>query len=134
MRVDGACHCGAIAFTAEIDPDRVTICHCTDCQRLTGTAYRISVSTRRVDFALLRGQPQSYVKVAESGNRREQAFCSTCGTPLWSADADNEESPLGLRVGTFAQRTMLAPARQIWCGSALPWSQDLRALPKSPAE
>jgi hypothetical protein len=134
VKVDGTCHCEAIAFTAEIDPDRVTICHCTDCQRLTGTAYRISVSTRRADFALLRGRPQRYLKMAESGNRREQAFCAACGSPLWSADADNADSTLGLRVGTLAQRAELAPSRQIWCGSALPWSQDLRGLPKSPAE
>jgi len=38
MRVDGACHCGAIAFTAEADPARVSVCHCVDCQVLTGSA------------------------------------------------------------------------------------------------
>ena len=38
MKVDGGCHCGSITFEAEIDPDAVGICHCTDCQRLSGTA------------------------------------------------------------------------------------------------
>jgi hypothetical protein len=39
MKIDGGCHCGAIAYEAEVDPDRVGICHCTDCQQLTGTAF-----------------------------------------------------------------------------------------------
>ena len=39
MRVDGACHCGAIRFEADLDPGKVGVCHCTDCQTLTGTAF-----------------------------------------------------------------------------------------------
>ena len=42
MKIDGACHCGAIAYQAEIDPQRVRLCHCTDCQVLTGSAFRFT--------------------------------------------------------------------------------------------
>ena len=45
MKVDGACHCGFIKIEAEVDPQKVTICHCTDCQSGTGSAFRISVPT-----------------------------------------------------------------------------------------
>lgn len=41
MKVTGQCHCGAIGYEAEIDPARVSACHCTDCQRLSGSAYRV---------------------------------------------------------------------------------------------
>ena len=41
--VSGSCHCGAIAYRARIDPNAVQICHCRDCQRLTGTAFRTAV-------------------------------------------------------------------------------------------
>jgi hypothetical protein len=37
MEIDGGCHCGQVSYRAEIDPDRVSICHCTDCQTLTGS-------------------------------------------------------------------------------------------------
>jgi len=47
MDVQGSCHCGRIRYDAVVDPERVTICHCTDCQALTGTAYRVSVPTAR---------------------------------------------------------------------------------------
>ena len=43
MKIDGCCHCGAIAYEAEHDPETVGICHCADCQQLTGTAFRVSV-------------------------------------------------------------------------------------------
>ena len=40
MKIDGGCHCGYIAYEAEVDPDKVRICHCTDCQTLSGSAFR----------------------------------------------------------------------------------------------
>ena len=43
MKIDGKCHCGNITFVAETDPGQVIICHCTDCQTLTGTPYRVVV-------------------------------------------------------------------------------------------
>ena len=43
MKVTGRCHCGQISFEAEIDPAQVRICHCADCQTLTGTAFRTTV-------------------------------------------------------------------------------------------
>ena len=46
MKVEGGCHCGAIAFEAEVHPDNVSICHCTDCQTLSGAPYRASVAVK----------------------------------------------------------------------------------------
>jgi hypothetical protein len=43
MHIDGQCHCGRVTYQAEIDPERVSICHCTDCQALTGSPYRVTV-------------------------------------------------------------------------------------------
>ncbi|MDP9109023.1 MAG: hypothetical protein M3N23_08120 [Pseudomonadota bacterium] len=43
MDVTGSCHCGAVAYRAQVDAQQVTLCHCTDCQKLTGSAYRVSV-------------------------------------------------------------------------------------------
>jgi hypothetical protein len=43
MKIDGGCHCGYITFEAEADPEKTTICHCTDCQHLSGSAFRTVV-------------------------------------------------------------------------------------------
>ena len=75
MKIDGGCHCGNITYTAEIDPENVGICHCTDCQTLSGTAFRTSVRANKETFHLAGGQPKIYVKTAESGAKRAQAFC-----------------------------------------------------------
>lgn len=129
MQVHGACHCGAIAFEAEVDPGAVTLCHCTACQTLSGTAYRTSAAATGASLHLLRGTPRTYVKIADSGNRRAQVFCGDCGTPLWAhADVPAPER-VNLRVGCLAEREALVPSRRIWCRSALPWSETLAGLP-----
>ena len=66
MKIDGGCHCGYITYVAEIDPDKVGICHCTDCQTLSGSAFRTSVPAARDAFSLRTGQPKIYVKTAEA--------------------------------------------------------------------
>lgn len=122
MKIDGGCHCGAITYEAEVDPDKVTVCHCTDCQTLSGSAFRVVVLTDR--FRLLGGEPKIYVKTGESGRKRVQSFCANCGTPIYSADAAAPEI-YSIRLGTVRQRAELPPKVQIWCRSALPWTMNL---------
>jgi hypothetical protein len=130
MKVTGHCHCGNISFEAEIDPAEVRICHCTDCQNLTGTAFRSNVASLPGTFVLTSGTPKTYIKTAESGNKRAHAFCPDCGTPLYAAAPDPNPPTVGLRVGTLDQRAELRPSRQIWVRSALPWSMDLTGIPR----
>jgi len=131
MRVEGKCHCGKIAYEATVDPDTVTICHCTDCQTLTGSAYRANIPAPAESFVLLRGQPKIYIKTAESGTRRAHAFCPDCGTPIYATAVGENPPTYGLRVGTIKQRAELRPPkRQIWCRSALPWSMDIHEVEK----
>lgn len=126
MKVTGSCHCGAIAFEAEIDPTRVRICHCTDCQKLSGTAFRVTAPCPEPDFQLLRGEPKTYIKTADSGRRRQQAFCGNCGSPLFAtSDEPTGNRTLGLRVGALDQRKELAPRRQFFIRSVLPWLPTL---------
>ena len=128
MKVSGRCHCGKISFAAEIDPAQVRICHCTDCQTLSGSAFRINVASLPGTLVVRSGSPKTYIKTAESGNRRAHAFCPDCGTPLWAAAPGPDPATVGLRVGTLDQRAELKPARQGWCRSALPWSMDLSGV------
>jgi hypothetical protein len=127
MEVTGRCHCGRIQFRSRVDPRKISICHCTDCQILTGTAYRISAHTAVADYQALRGEPKTYVKTADSGAKRTQAFCPDCGTPLY-AEALENPTVRSLRVGCLDERAALPPRRQIWCRSALAWSRDLRTI------
>ena len=132
MKVTGGCHCGQITYEAEVDPRTVRVCHCTDCQKLTGTAFRAAVASLPGTFVLNSGTPKIYIKTAESGTRRAHAFCPECGTPVYATAIEPNPSIYGLRVGGIDQRLELAPpARQIWCRSALPWSMDLTDVERS---
>jgi hypothetical protein len=132
MRVDGRCHCGQITYQAEVDPEKVEVCHCTDCQTLSGSAFRVVVPAEPGSFKLLTGQPKTYVKTAESGNKRVQAFCSNCSTSLYAhalAGEPHIRPPIvGLRVGAIKQRAQLAPSAQYWTRSRLPWVAGINEL------
>ncbi len=130
MKVDGQCHCGALRYEAEVDPELVVLCHCTDCQQLSGTAFRVVAQSRPGSFRLLAGEPKLYVKTAESGRQREQAFCTNCGTQIYSAYAVAEPRAMGLRVGTLRQRDLLTPRAQLWARSAQRWTADFPNIPK----
>lgn len=130
MKVDGACLCGQITYEAEIDPDRVAVCHCKDCQVNSGTAYGVVAGVIDEQFKLLSGSLQEYEKTAESGRVRTLSFCGNCGTRIYARTKGDPSAFFGLRVGSIRQRAELVPKRQVWCNSALPWAADLSAISK----
>jgi hypothetical protein len=113
MKIDGSCHCGNIIFEAEVDPEKVLICHCTDCQTLSGTAYRTVAPVTDNLLQLLRGE------------LREQSFCPDCGSPIYAGPVEGDSGMLGIRVGAIRQRDQLAPQKQYYRDSAQQWVQDL---------
>jgi hypothetical protein len=121
MKVTGRCHCGQIAYEAEADPKAVQMCHCLDCQTLTGSAFRVMLAVPPENFRLVKGTPKIYMKVADSGSRRGHAFCGDCGAPVYRLPTDNTPT-YSLRIGGLDQRMELGPPqRQIWVKRRLPW-------------
>ncbi|HXC27165.1 MAG TPA: GFA family protein [Stellaceae bacterium] len=126
MKITGGCHCGHIKYEAEVDPATVRVCHCNDCQKLTGTAFRTNIASLPDTFRLTSGTPKTYLKTAESGNKRAHGFCPECGTPIYATSPEPNPPSYGLRVGGIDQRKQFAsPNVQIWCESAMPWSMDI---------
>ena len=79
----GGCVCGAVRFTATGEPSRVTICHCTWCQRRTGTAFGTEVVFEHHQVEVIGSQVARYRHVSdESGRWIESQFCRQCGTNL----------------------------------------------------
>jgi hypothetical protein len=130
MKIDGRCHCGRVVYEAKIDPQKVLICHCRDCQTLTGSTFRTVALTYEDTFKLLSGEPKTYVKTAESGAKRQQSFCSECGTPIYSSTVGEGPKVYAIRVGTARQRDELVPKKQLWFRSAQRWVTDLGSIPK----
>ncbi|RUT84939.1 MULTISPECIES: GFA family protein [unclassified Mesorhizobium] len=128
MRIDGGCHCGAITYEAEVDPENTGICHCTDCQQLTGTAYRVTVGAPEGHYRITKGAPKVYIKTGSSGDKRAQGFCGECGSHLYATSVGDGPKVYGIRVGTARQREQLVPRRQSWHRSALPWLPEFPGM------
>jgi len=112
MKIDGGCHCGAITYEANLNPEAVGICHCADCQALSASAFRTIGVVQAGAFRLLSGDPTIYVKTGDSGNRREQAFCKNCGSGIYAASVDNHPKVHNIRMGTVRQRAQFPPQFQ----------------------
>lgn len=131
MKIDGGCHCGYITYEAEADPEKTMVCHCTDCQTLSGSAFRSVVLTEEGSFRLRSGALKIYVKRGESGTERPQAFCPECGTPVYSSTVGEGPKVHSIRLGTVRQRDRFVPKRQLWFRSAQAWVTGLDSIPKT---
>ena len=132
MKIDGACACGTIRIEGEADPEKAQICHCTDCQTGTGSAFRVSIPVTGATFKMT-GQPTNFLKTtADSGRPRLQAFCPKCGSPIYSTTpGDGPQASYMVRVGILRQRDQFIPRRQNWFRSAQSWVTSLGAVPKN---
>jgi hypothetical protein len=129
MKIDGSCHCGALAYEAEVDPAKVGVCHCVDCQILSGGAYRTGATAPEGAFKLTLGTAKIYAKDTDAGTKREMGFCGDCGTHIYSALPGDGPKQFRVRVATARQRDQLPPTRQIWMRSAQKWTAELTSLP-----
>lgn len=129
MHITGRCHCGNITYEAELESNTAIICHCRDCQMLSGSPYRVFVRVPAENFRMLSGTARTYVKTAENGNKKAHSFCPDCGSPVHSCDISNPMS-FSLRLGCLTYQGEILPQRQIWCKSSLAWSQNLTNTPK----
>ena len=133
MKIDGGCHCGYLAYEAEIDPEQVGGCHCRDCQTFSGSAFRGFAPAIEGTFKLLSGEPNRYMKTAASGHVNAMVFCPNCGTHICSTGAGPGSTFYGIRTGTARQRNELRPKVQIFCRTAQKWVWDLGSVKKRDA-
>ena len=127
-KITGGCLCGAVRYHADAEPLRVVICHCTNCQKQSGTCFSLNVAIP-ADALQLAGETIDYSDRGESGSQVLRRFCGSCGSPLVS---EMEASPdvAIIKAGTLDDTSWLVPEAQIWCGSAQPWVPLDPALPR----
>jgi hypothetical protein len=97
-------------FAAGVDSTAVRICHCTDYDITTSSAFRANITAPAEDFKRLTQSPSSYIKIAESGNARRQVFCGNCWTPLYAC-APEHPSSCTLRKSAITDCAALSPRR-----------------------
>ena len=106
------CGCGALELTARGEPIRVSVCHCLDCQRRTGSVFGVQARfpADRVETS---GESATWARTGDSGGTATFHFCPRCGSTVWYV-TDGEPALVGVPVGALADPTFPAPSYSIY--------------------
>ncbi len=131
----GGCQCGAVRYELTGEPLPAIVCHCTECQKQTSSAFGMTLPVAKRDFRLMSGTLKEWRRMADSGRELACYFCPECGSRVYHS------SSLGpdywhLKPGTLDDTSWLAPVAQVWTNSAQPWLElaDLASFPRQPAD
>ena len=91
--------------------------------------FRAVIIAELNSVVFTQGEPKEFVKTAQSGNKRAQGFCGTCGTTLYATNEAKADRVYGLRIGAVDQREQFTPTAQIWSKSTLSWLSGLHEVP-----
>jgi hypothetical protein len=116
----GGCLCGKIRYEISDVPQLIYTCHCTDCQRLTGSAFSIAIAVSDRAFHLMGVEPRLLHATADSGRVKTRWVCPECG--CWICGASSSDEGLRrVRSGTLDDTSWLRPTVHFWTRSKQPW-------------
>ncbi len=116
----GGCSCGVVRYRIDGAPLAAYLCHCTDCQRRTGSAFAMALLVSARDFSIEEGKPRKVKKIRPSGRVSINCHCPTCLVRIYTISEGSEI--LSLRPGTLDRPTAIEPVAQLWTRSAHPWA------------
>jgi len=119
----GACACREVRFRLESPPMFVHCCHCTWCQRETGSAFAVNALIEANRVTLLQGEPQRVLTPSQSGKGQVIWRCPSCRVALWSNYSGAGEAVRFVRVGTLDRGHGLEPDIHIYTSTRQPWVQ-----------
>ena len=120
LPLTGGCQCGAVRYAIDAEPLTLYACHCTECQRQTGSAFALSMVVKREALRITSGAPKEWLRRHESGRVIACVFCDACGTRLYHNPHINTQITI-LKPGTLDDTTWLDPIGHIWTRSAQCW-------------
>jgi hypothetical protein len=106
------CRCGQLSITCTGEPVRVSVCHCYDCQKRSGSAFAFQARFAG-DAVATSGAHNVYTHVGDSGNSADFHFCPTCGSTLWY-HARPFRDLFAVAVGGFADKDFPQPQYSVW--------------------
>lgn len=120
----GGCQCGSIRYKLVGTPQMLYVCHCTDCQRQSSSAFGMSLrmNPHDIDFSQSHKQLQTWDTRGGDGTVKRCAFCADCGTRIMHGSDDPDEV-VSIKAGSLDDTSRLRPVAHIWLRSAQPWVQ-----------
>ncbi len=117
---EGGCQCGAVRYRVVGEPVVLAVCHCSECQRQSGSAFGMSLIVPKKSFQILSGETKTFTRKADSGREVECVFCPECGTRVYHVPGLPGDN-LNIKPGTLDDRSWLVPAVHVWTRSKQPW-------------
>jgi hypothetical protein len=114
-----SCSCGQLTATVDGDPIRVSVCHCSACQRRTGSVFGVQARFARANVRFS-GQGREFVRVGDEGGQSTFTFCPACGATVHYTMAGLEEF-VAIPVGSFADPTFPGPSFSVYEERMHPW-------------
>jgi hypothetical protein len=115
----GKCLCGSCSYEIEGDPIVVAICHCIDCQRLTGAGHSTGAMYEESKIRIF-GEPATFVLRSEAGNNVTRLFCRTCGSPLFGKNS-GMPGVMTVSMGTLNESDGMLPQVEIFVRTRRDW-------------
>ena len=125
--IGGSCLCGGIRFRLDGRLGPVAICHCIQCRKANGSAFACNASVRTRAFEIASGR--ELIREFESSPGKFRAFCSRCGSPVYSRVASDPER-VRLRLGLLDDDPGKRPLFHVFVGSKAPWFEIADSLPQ----
>jgi hypothetical protein len=116
----GGCQCGDIRYEITGEPRMLVACHCTDCQRQSGSAFGMSLVVAESDFRILQGEVKTSSSRSAAGRAKLGAFCPRCGTRIYHKPEWRRAS-VSVKPGTLDDTRWLNPDMHIWTSSKQRW-------------
>ncbi|MEQ8178442.1 MAG: GFA family protein [Amphiplicatus sp.] len=108
-----ACSCGKLRIAVSGDPVRVSICHCLECQKRTGSVFGAQARFRRDQVISMEGAFTTYTRVGDEGVGADFHFCPACGSIVHYAIRDQPDL-IAIPVGAFADPSFPAPQVSVY--------------------
>jgi hypothetical protein len=132
VSLTGGCACGVLRYRLASRPMFVHCCHCTDCQRQTGSAFVLNALIETARVERLAGDTRGVHVPTDSGSPHEIHRCPVCQTAVWSHYGGRPALSF-VRVGTLDDPSALPPDVHIYVRSKLPWIALPADVPTFPA-
>jgi hypothetical protein len=124
MKRAASCRCGQLNATVTGDPVRVSVCHCLDCKKRTGSAFSVQARWPAEQVAI-GGESKSWVHHADSGNRITHHFCPDCGSTLHYVIEGKFDGLVAIPLGAFDDPYFTSPAFSVWEERKHDWTEIL---------
>ena len=128
MTHSASCRCGQLRVTVSGEPVRVSVCHCLDCKKRSGSAFASQARWPKAKAAI-EGNSKTFIKIADSGNRATFHFCPECGSDVYyeieARDDVSFNDLIAVPVGAFDDPYFLSPSYSVWESRKHDWVEIL---------